>query len=173
MISFLVNSSVIVVAFLLQNTAGIYFKIGAVVPDFTLVCLVCISLIEGQIPGTVTGFFAGLIKDLVALRGFGVNALTHTIIGYIGGAIESNLISNSIVLMFLVAAATIVSQILYFAVAFIFNYQIDYLFWRYTFLSAAYNALISPFIYMAVNLFYERFTTKKQLAGLKNGQKKI
>ncbi len=169
MFQFGINFIFLITAFLLQNTVGVYFKIGVVVPDITLVVLISVAFIEGQMPATAAGFVAGLLKDLVSVRGFGVNALTHTIIGYIAGAFETNIISNTLILMIMVAAATLVSQFFYVFIAFMLSYQIDYLFWGYAVLAAIYNAIISPFIYFAVNAFYQKFLNRKQLSEFSDG----
>lgn len=168
----LLNILVLSLAFFLQNTAGVYFKIGAVVPDVTLVSLICIAFIEGQFAGTASGFFAGVLKDLISLRGFGVNALTHTLIGYLSGAFETSVIKNSLILMLVVAGATLAAQVFYVGIAFLLNYQIDYLFFSYALLAALYNALISPFIYAAIKFFYQQVINRKQVLEIKDGQKK-
>ena len=167
-----INFLFLLIAFLLQNTAGVYFKIGVVVPDITLVTLICIAFIEGQLPATAAGFIAGLLKDLVSIRGFGVNALTHTLIGFLAGSFETGFITSSFILMGIVAIATLVGQLFYVGIAFMLNYQIDYLFWRYALLADIYNALISPLIYLAVNIFYQKVLNRKQVVELKDGQKK-
>lgn len=169
MAQFSLNALVLIVAFSLHNTAGIYFKIGGVVPDITLIALISISFIEGQIAGMATGFFAGILKDLIHLRGFGVNALTHTLIGYFAGAFETSMIANSYILMLIVGIATLISEALYVSIAFLLSYQIDAMFWRYALLAAVYNALISPFIYMAINFFYQKTVRKRSLEKIKNG----
>jgi len=167
------NLLIIVIAFILQNTIGVYLKVGAVAPDIVLIALVGIAFLENQIQGVSSGFLAGFLKDLSSLRGFGVSTLTHTLIGYVGGGMDSALISNFFLLMAVAAAVSVVSQFLYMGIAFLVGYQIDYLFWRYAILAAFYNALISPFIYLPINAVYLKLASRSQMPGIKDGQKKI
>ncbi len=169
MAQFGLNALVLIVAFLLHNTAGIYFKVGGVVPDITLIALISISFIEGQVAGMATGFFAGLFKDLINLRGFGINVLTHTLIGYFAGAFETSMITNSYMLMLIVGIASFISQVLYVGVAFLMSYQIDAMVWRFAIMAALYNALISPLIYLVINYFYQKTIRKNSLEKIKNG----
>ena len=167
------NFLIIIIAFILQNTVGVYLKMGVVVPDITLIALVGIAFLEDQVQGISSGFLAGFLKDLVSLRGFGVSTLTHTLLGYIGGGMDSVLISNFFLLMVVVAAVTIISQFLYMGIAFLVGYQVDYLFWRYAILAAIYNALISPLVYLPINAAYLKLDSRSQMPGIKDGQKKI
>lgn len=164
---------VILIAFVIQNTFGIYLKLGPVTPDITLIALLSIAVLRSRLSSTSSGFFGGLLKDLVSIRGFGVNTLTHTLIGYLAGAIEATVISGSLILMLIVAIASIASHFLYVAVAFMVSYQIDYLFWKSAFIAAFYNALISPLVYLPINSFYLRLVNR--VGGIeieKDGQKK-
>lgn len=168
-ISFLV----ILIAFLLQNTVGIYIKLGSVTPDFVLIALLSISFIKDELASTSSGFFAGLLKDLISMRGFGVNTLTHTLIGYFAGAVEATAISSSLILIIAVAITTLASSLLYVAIAFLVSYQIDYLFWKGALIGTFYNALISPLVYLPINSFYLRLANKASgMEIVRDGQKK-
>jgi rod shape-determining protein MreD len=166
------NLLIILIAFILQNTVGVYFKLGPVSPDITLIALVSIAFIESQLSSIYSGFLAGFLKDLVSLRGFGVNTLTHTLLGYLAGGLDSSLVSNILFLIPVVFIITLVSQFFYVGIAFLVGYQVDYLFWQYAFIVAFYNGLISPFIYLPIKIFYQKFTLKQKVMGIEDGQKK-
>ncbi|TET55178.1 MAG: rod shape-determining protein MreD [Actinobacteria bacterium] len=165
MMRFVFYFIVIISAFILHNTVGAFFKLGKVVPDVTLIALVSIALIENQAAGASSGFLAGLLKDLISLRGFGVNAFTHTLIGYVAGIIEASIISNILAFMLLVFGFTILSNFFYMMVAFLVSYQIDYLFWWYALIAAFYNALISPLVYLPVVYAYNKLLTRSSVTG--------
>ncbi len=84
-------------------------SIETVVPDLILILVVFNSVKQGQIPGTIFGFGAGLIFDLVTGNLLGSAALAKTIAGFVAGyfstnRIEINLKSYRFIFIILLAA---------------------------------------------------------------------
>jgi rod shape-determining protein MreD len=54
-------------------------------PDVVLVSLICIALLRGPLFGSVAGFWAGLVLDVVSLETLGLTSLLLTLVGYFAG----------------------------------------------------------------------------------------
>lgn len=90
----------------LQAALPSRIAIGAVAPDFVVVCVVLFGLQQGPIQGALFGFVLGLVVDLGNPGFLGLNALTKTVVGYAAGRMGSATSPGSVVLfvVFLVAA---------------------------------------------------------------------
>lgn len=98
-------------AFLLQTTLAPHVRIVGVQPDFLLIVVVIYGFIEGPVVGSVCGFFAGLLQDMLLMTTLGLNALSKTILGYLSGMIEQNLFSENFVMpMLAIFAATLLNE---------------------------------------------------------------
>ncbi len=62
-----------------------FISVANTVPDVLLVWIVYVAVRQGQIAGTVTGFAAGLILDLLGGQFLGLGALSKTIAGFLAG----------------------------------------------------------------------------------------
>ena len=68
------------------NVLGVdILAIGGMTPDFLVVLVVIISMIEGQFYGTIAAFCIGLFFDIVSFDLVGTNALAKTIIAFFAG----------------------------------------------------------------------------------------
>lgn len=65
-------------------------SIETIVPDLILILAVYYAVKQGQIPGTVFGFGAGLIFDLVTGNLLGSAALAKTVAGFVAGYFSTN-----------------------------------------------------------------------------------
>lgn len=156
------NFLVIILAFVLQNTLMPLFQIFGIQPDLVLVTVVCFSFIEGQVIGGANGFLGGLFQDFVSLRGFGVNALSLTIIGYGTGLVEQTVFAGNLLLVIpAVTLATILSQFLYVWLAFLVGYQVHLSFLKVTLPTAVYNGLLSPLVFIPLARLWEKYLIRK------------
>ncbi|KAA0247102.1 MAG: rod shape-determining protein MreD, partial [Chlorobiota bacterium] len=62
-----------------------FIAIDTAVPDLILILVVYFSVREGQIPGMLFGFGAGLIFDMVTGNLLGSAALSKTLAGFMAG----------------------------------------------------------------------------------------
>jgi len=67
-----------------------FIAIDTAVPDLILILVVYFSVREGQIPGMLFGFGAGLIFDMVTGNLLGSAALSKTLAGFIAGYFSTN-----------------------------------------------------------------------------------
>lgn len=103
-------------AFLLQTTLAPHMRIAGVQPDFLLMVVVVYGFLEGPVVGSVCGFFAGLLQDLLLVTTLGLNALSKTILGYLSGMVEQNLFSESFVMpMIAIFGATLLNESIFLA----------------------------------------------------------
>ena len=74
------------IALLIESNLSMFYEIGTHTPDLILILLIYISIREGKIKGTATGFTSGLIEDLIVSVGFlGLSSFTKSITGFIMG----------------------------------------------------------------------------------------
>ncbi|MDQ1266574.1 MAG: rod shape-determining protein MreD, partial [Bacteroidota bacterium] len=62
-----------------------FLSVEGITPDFLLILCVWISLAEGQMIGSLSGFSIGLLLDIISLDVIGTNALAKTFAGFISG----------------------------------------------------------------------------------------
>ena len=70
---------------LIQSVAFENIKILNVKPDFTIVFLALYGLSNNSISGSVSGFAAGLVQDILSTGVLGVTAMTRLIAGFLSG----------------------------------------------------------------------------------------
>lgn len=67
-----------------------FISIETIVPDLVLILVVHTSVKHGQIPGTLFGFMAGLIFDLVTGNMLASSALAKALAGFVAGYYSTN-----------------------------------------------------------------------------------
>lgn len=135
---------------ILQTTITPHLKIMGVQPDLILILTVTYAFNEGAAHGSIIGFGGGLLEDLIIAQNVGLNTISKTIIGYIAGLIEKNIFIESMFLpIVIVFFASMIDQIIYLILGFIFGYQIPFksVFLKIILPSAVYNGIFSFFIY--------------------------
>ncbi|MDD4569368.1 MAG: rod shape-determining protein MreD [Tepidanaerobacteraceae bacterium] len=150
---------VIITLLLLQTTLLNFSQIYGVKPDLPLVFALCMAMIKGEKVGAVTGFFNGLLEDILFGRFLGLNTIVKCITTYVLGYGSRDIYKGPAVLtMALVFLGSILYNILFMLLAFFTN-EIShpwYYFLPITIPSALLNMIISPLIYLAITKM-ERF----------------
>jgi len=110
------------VAATLQSTLLSHIAIYRAVPDIALGILVYTAYVNGLMTGQVSGFFSGVMLDLISAAPIGLNALVRTIIGALTGFVKGKVILDFfLVPMVLCAAATLLKAALLFPLSLIFS----------------------------------------------------
>lgn len=149
--SYIFSILLLIPVLIIQTTIVPLISIGQVIPDLILILLVYYSITEGQIYGTVLGFFYGLIFDLVTGSLLGSAMISKTVGGFVAGYFSSEN-KIDIYLMFfnfgmIVFLSALVDQIIYsFFSAFDISSNILMIFFQNAFLPAFYTALLSMII---------------------------
>jgi len=81
-------------AVILQVAVAPHITIAKVVPNFVLLVVIAVALLQGSRMGTVVGFSAGLIFDLIGTGPIGVAALVFCFVGYISGSLHENMFAE-------------------------------------------------------------------------------
>jgi rod shape-determining protein MreD len=102
----------IIGAALLQVGLAPYIAIAGVVPDFLLLVVVTLALVEGPREGAWVGFAAGIIFDLLGSGPVGPMALVLTVIGYMAGLLHENMFAESWLLPLTVLAVASLASVL-------------------------------------------------------------
>lgn len=133
------------------------------IPDLVLLIVVWVSLMNGGSAGATTGFISGLILDFMSAAPIGLNALTKTVTGFIGGRLAGSFNMNRLTLpMFVAAVATLLKALLAFIASLFFGsgvvaYSIiDASFWY----EVVVNALCAPPLFALLSLFPSLYIAK-------------
>jgi rod shape-determining protein MreD len=106
--------AIVAVAAFLQAAFAPYMAIGGVVPNFLLLAVVTIALVEGPIAGCSVGFVAGAIFDLLGSGPVGPMILVLTVTGYLAGQLHANMFAEGWLLpMTVLAIAALGSELAY------------------------------------------------------------
>jgi rod shape-determining protein MreD len=101
-------------AAVLQAALAPYLAIAQVVPNFLLLVVVTIALVEGPGPGAAVGFSAGLIFDLLGSGPVGPMLLVLTLTGYLTGLVHENMFAEGWLLpLTVLAIATLSAEVAY------------------------------------------------------------
>lgn len=99
---------------MLQAGLAPYLAIGGVVPNFLLVVVVTLALVEGPAAGASAGFAAGLIFDLLGSGPVGPMALVLTVTGFMAGLLHENMFAEGWLLpLTVLAIASLASTLAY------------------------------------------------------------
>jgi len=121
-----------------------------ITPDLVLIVLVYITIREGKIYGILSGFFAGLIIDLLAGTFLGLLAISNTITFFIIGNFKDESEKNlkSINFILITGLASLITNFLYFEIFFqsaATSISMIEVIYKYILPSVFYTMLISVF----------------------------
>jgi len=104
----------IFVAVLLQVGLAPYMAIGGVTPNFLLLVVVTLALVEGPTPGAASGFAAGLLFDLLGTGPVGPMALVLAVTGYVAGLLHEQMFAEGWLLpLTVLAVASLAAELAY------------------------------------------------------------
>lgn len=116
----LITALILAIVVFLQTTFIPLFSINNVNPDIILIFVVSIAILRGQIYATVSGFFAGLIWDLLTGEFFGLSAFTKTLTGFIIGYLynenKTEVTFKSYQYVLITGTAALINNMIYFAI---------------------------------------------------------
>lgn len=156
--------AVVVTALLLQSTIFAQVKLGGAKPELMYLVTAVMAMLEGPSSGAIGGFSAGMAQDFLLNDPKGITALVLTILGYAVGTVRQFITTPSPALpTLLVGAGTAAGVLFYGFVAFLLGtLPGDVLFLlRVAFLSAIYNAILTPLAYPVLRRVAESTRTTK------------
>jgi rod shape-determining protein MreD len=138
--------------FLQINVVNNFLAIGQNVPDLLLILTVFISLRLGQIPGSLYGFAAGLLQD-VLIDFYGLQALCKTIVGFSASYFESRkiLLVEKFYFPFIVLFSALIHDFVFYAVQSL-DSRVDFfsLLLHYGLPNSLYTAVMSFLLWMII-----------------------
>jgi rod shape-determining protein MreD len=156
--------AVVVTALLLQSTVFAQIKLGGAKPELMYLVTIVLAMLEGPASGALGGFSAGMAQDFMLNDPKGITALVLTLVGYAVGITRQFITTPSPALpTLLVGAGTAAGLLFYGFVAFLLGrLPGDILFLlRIAFLSAIYNALLTPLAFPLLRRLAELSRSRK------------
>ena len=77
--------AVLLVAFLLQTTVAPNIRVMGANPDFALIIVVSVALVQGAEIGALSGFLTGALVAVALMQPLGLSAFAFVLIGYFAG----------------------------------------------------------------------------------------
>jgi rod shape-determining protein MreD len=133
-----------------------FLQVGNARPDLLLMITVTGGLLFGRAAGVMSGFFSGLLWDLLTAQFFGMYTLAKVITGYIIGNFEKKVFKDNILLpMVAIFFATILHEVILYLSARMMDIQAPFfsLISHTIVPTAIYNCLVMPFVYFAILRF--------------------
>jgi rod shape-determining protein MreD len=156
--------AVIATALLLQSAAFAQVKLLGAKPELMYLITVVLAMLEGPSSGAIGGFAAGMGQDFLLNQPKGISALALTLVGYVVGMVRQYIVTPSPALpVLLVAGATFGGVLFYGLVSFLLGQlSVGFLFLvRTAFLSALYNAVLTPLLFPVLRRITEASRPKK------------
>ncbi|MBN1634766.1 MAG: rod shape-determining protein MreD [Ignavibacteria bacterium] len=127
-----------------------------IVPDLVLIGIVLMGIKRGKIEAMLSGFFAGLILDIMAGSFLGLLALIYTIMGFASGFFREQKDKEKVLpkkhFIILITVISIISSFIYFQIYFLTAssiHNISEIMYIYVLPTAAYTLLVST-IYILI-----------------------
>lgn len=140
----------IVIAAVLQAALAPHMAILGVTPNFLLLVVVTLAMVEGSTPGAVAGFFAGLMFDLLGSGPIGPGALVLTAVGYLAGSLADNVFAESWLMpVSVVLVASLLAELAYGGLLAIVGVESQFLgiVFRIVLPGALYNTVLAILVY--------------------------
>ncbi len=158
-------ATLLVVALALQSTLLAQATVLGVIPQVVLVVVVCLAYLDGERVGVVTGFFAGLLQDLMPFPAvIGLTALVYTLVAYGVGILRQYAPAESVwTPVLVVALAAAVAEFSYAGLSIILGEPWVGLGYtaRVAGLVVLYNTLLTPFVFPLVRRVADRFRPER------------
>ncbi len=145
--------------FFLQSSILPYISIFGVVPNTSIILIICISLFKGKYYGGIFGMLIGLLQDVIFSPIIGINAFIYFFLGYFLGSIENRLMRDN---AFIPILFSILGIIYYNFTFYVFTYFLSQ---DIPFLSFARKTLLTEIIYTSIlsipvyQMFSKAFTS--------------
>jgi rod shape-determining protein MreD len=151
-------------AAILQSTLLSRLALYRAVPDIALGIIVYSAYVNGAMTVQFSGFFYGIVLDLLSAAPIGLNAFIRTIIGALAGLMKGTFFLDVFLLpMFLCACATLMKALILFALSLLMgdivpSYPLAApLLWA----ELALNTFIAPFLFALLKRFNSLLTQER------------
>jgi rod shape-determining protein MreD len=152
--------AILVILILLQKTFIWLISLSSlnITPDLVIIAVVFISISEGKVFGSITGFLAGLAIDLISGSFLGLMALSYSIAGFVAGGFftEGDKYLYKFNFLIIVFLSSIISNFIFYIIYFQgLSLNFIEIFSKYILTTSTYTAILS--------IVYIIFPSKKAL----------
>lgn len=139
---------ILFVLILVQKTLIWLISLSAlnITPDLVLIAIVFISISEGKIFGSITGFLAGFVIDLVSGTFLGLTALSYSVAGFAAGIFlsDGDKYLTKINFLIVVFLSSIISNFIFYMIYFQgLSLNFVEIFSKYILTTSTYTTLVS------------------------------
>lgn len=155
----------IIITYIMQVSVFTYFEIAGVRPNLLLMITCIIGFTMGSRYGLLTGFFSGLLIDLMAGGKVGFTALVYMYAGNVNGFFYKDYVKEEIMLpMALVAASTFVYEFLYYIFYFLLQnkLRLSYYLVRIILPEVIYTVVITLIVYVFIYFIIRKVEQSKK-----------
>lgn len=140
--------AILIVLILLQKTFIWLISLSSlnITPDLVIIAVVFISISEGKVFGSITGFLAGLAIDLISGSFLGLMALSYSIAGFIAGGFfsEGDKFLYKFNFLIIVFLSSIISNFIFYIIYFQgLSLNFIEIFTKYILTTSTYTAIVS------------------------------
>ncbi|MCC5911587.1 MAG: rod shape-determining protein MreD [Clostridiaceae bacterium] len=149
---------IIFINFILHSTLFQHIELKNVVPNTSLILVVCFAINSKKDKGAIIGFIIGLIQDVIFEKVIGLNALAYMLIGYIIGTTNRNIFKDNPIIPFVFTA---LATVFYYGISLLVIYLLGYSLEYFNILrfmlpfEIIYNSIISVFVYIYVSKIFK------------------
>ena len=86
----------LIFALLVQTSWAHTLDIFGLRPDFTLLLVVYVGIVSGQVEATILGFVSGFLLDVYNPAFMGVNALSNAVVGFAVGYSREGIVTDEL-----------------------------------------------------------------------------
>ena len=146
----------ILILYYLQSNFFTWFNIAGVMPNLFVILVLFVGLFASRTMGTAYGVSTGVILDFLLGERVGIYAVSLGIIGFLAGVFDKNFSKDSrMTIMFMVAGATLILEILTYLMNYIFlSINVEILnFIKILLIEIIYNILLTIILYPLIQKF--------------------
>ena len=147
----------LIFALLVQTSWAHTLDIFGLRPDFTLLLVVYVGIVSGQVEATILGFVSGFLLDVYNPAFMGVNALSNAVVGFAVGYSREGIVTDELsVLGLVVFIAGLIQNLIFFVFSSFSNLSaILPAFVRTGIGSALYSAVIGILLLLAASIRFQ------------------
>jgi len=155
----------IVFTIVIESAFFPFISIAGVVPNITMILVICLALRQNDEKAALIGLAAGLTKDIVVGRIIGLSGITFMLIGYFIGKYNHKIFPDHLTTpIILTILGTFFHEGAYLLFVFLLGYQIDLLLAvsQIWIIQVIYNFIMVFPVYIGVRQLYQWQVMKKQ-----------
>jgi rod shape-determining protein MreD len=154
----------IFISIVLESAFFPFISMNGVVPNLTMILVICYALYQEEDKAAVIGLLAGLVKDAAVGRIIGVSAITFMMLGYLTSHYKHKIFAeHATTPLIITLMGTLFHETFYLLFVFFLGYQINLIYAQQVWiLQAFYNFLMVMPVYLALRKLLNWHVMKKQ-----------